>query len=310
MRLVNGERHFAGNKEHMSREIQDKRIVVTGSSRGLGRAFACALAAEGAQLVINGTDEEALAKTENLIASLRGTSTSVLGSVADTGTCEQLIERCVDTYGGIDVLVNNAGIVRDRTLLKMSAEEFDDVIAVNLRGAWACTKFAAQRMSQADGGHIVQIISASGLVGGFGQGNYAASKAGMMGLLRTAVLEFQKFNVRCNALWPVAQTDMTQVVFERAEAQARAQGAPPPDRQALGFGIPDEVAVGLLWLVSDRGNHLNGQVLSYNGRKVALWTHPSEYALGFRDTPWTLDAMDQHFKDVAPAEIYRARMSS
>ena len=293
----------------MSREVQGKRIVVTGSSRGLGRAFACALAAEGAQLVINGTNEAALTETAERIESFGGTSTSVLGSVADMDVCEQLIETCVDSYGGIDVLVNNAGIVRDRTLLKMSAEEFDDVIAVNLRGAWACTKFAAQRMSQEDGGHIVQIISASGLVGGFGQGNYAASKAGMMGLLRTAVLEFQKFNVRCNALWPVAQTDMTQVVFDRAEAQARAQGTPPPDRQSLGFGMPDEVAIGLLWLVSDRAKHLNGQVLSCNGRKVALWTHPSEYALEFRDSPWTLDAMDQHFEDIAPAEIYRTRMS-
>lgn len=293
----------------MSGEVQNKRIVVTGSSRGLGRAFARALAAEGAELVINGTNEAALAETAKLIESSGGISTSVLGSVADMDTCEQLIETCVDSYGGIDVLVNNAGIVRDRTLLKMSAEEFNDVIAVNLRGAWACTKFAAQRMSEADGGHIVQIISASGLVGGFGQGNYAAAKAGMMGLLRTAVLEFARFKVRCNAMWPVAQTDMTQVVFDRAEAQAQAQGTPPPDRQSLGFGVPDEVAIGLLWLVSDRAKHLNGQVLSCNGRKVALWTHPSEFALKFRDSPWTLDDLDQHFKDVAPAEIHRPKHS-
>lgn len=289
-------------------EVQGKRVVVTGSSRGLGCAFAVKLAAEGAEVVINGTNQDALAETRRQIESLGGRCVSVVGSVADMSTCEALIDTCVDTFGGIDVLINNAGIVRDRTLLKMSAEEFDEVIAVNLRGAWACTRLAAQRMGSADGGHIVQVISASGLTGGFGQGNYAASKAGMMGLLRTAVLEFPRINVRCNALWPVAQTDMTQVVFERADALAESRGEPPPDRQAIGFGKPEDVAIGLLWLVSGRAGHLNGQCLSCNGRKIALWTHPAEFAIGTRETPWTLDDIDTHFQDVAPAEIYQPRM--
>lgn len=289
-------------------EVAGKRIVVTGSSRGLGRAFAIELAKEGAEVVINGTNEDALGETSARIEAVGGASVSVVGSVARMSTCEALVETCVEAFGGIDVLVNNAGIVRDRTIVKMSAEEFDEVIAVNLRGAWACTKLAAKRMSDAGGGHIVQIISASGLTGGFGQSNYAASKAGMMGLLRTAVQEFGKINVRCNAMWPVAQTDMTQVVFDRAAAQARARGEPPPDPQAIGFGAPEDVATALLWLVSDRARHLNGQCLSCNGRKVALWTHPSEFAIGTRDSAWTLDALDTHFEGVAPAEIYQPRM--
>ena len=119
----------------MAGELQDMRVVVTGSSRGLGRAFACALASQGARLVINGTNEAALAGTAERIAACGGESTSVVGSVAETEICEQLVDTCVGTYGGIDLLVNNAGIVRDRTLLKMSAQEFDEVIAVNLRGA-------------------------------------------------------------------------------------------------------------------------------------------------------------------------------
>ena len=289
-------------------QVAGKRVVVTGSSRGLGRAFAVRLASEGAEVVINGTNEAALAETAGQIESASGTCVQVLGSVAEIQTCEQLVETCVQQFGGIDVMVNNAGIVRDRTLLKMSAQEFDDVIAVNLRGAWACTKLAAQAMRQGEGGHIIQIISASGLTGGFGQGNYAASKAGMMGILRTAVMEFAKINVRCNAMWPVAQTDMTQVVFERAEALARSRGEPPPDRQAIGFGMPDDVAVALLWLASDRARHLNGQCLSCNGRKIALWTHPAEFAIETRDSAWTLDAIDAHFRDVAPAEIYQPRL--
>ncbi len=292
----------------MAGELHDMRVVVTGSSRGLGRAFACALASQGARLVINGTNESALAGTAERIAACGGESTSVVGSVAETEFCEQLVDTCVGTYGGIDLLVNNAGIVRDRTLLKMSAQEFDEVIAVNLRGAWACTKFAAQRMCEAGSGHIIQIISASGLVGGFGQGNYATSKAGMMGLLRTAVLEFSRFNVLCNAMWPVAQTDMTQVVFERVRAQAEAQGSQTPDPQSIGFGTPEDVAIALVWLASERAKHLNGQCLTCNGRKISLWTHPYEFAVSTRDSAWTLDAMDAHFKDVEPAKIHQPRL--
>lgn len=283
------------------------RVVVTGSSRGLGRAFACALAREGAHVVINGTNEQALQETAECIAATSGESVSVCGSVADMEVCEQLMATCVNHYGGIDLLVNNAGIVRDRTLLKMCAEEFDEVIAVNLRGAWACTKFAAQRMSEANGGHIIQIISASGLVGGFGQGNYAASKAGMMGLMRTAVLELARFKVRCNAMWPVAQTDMTQVVFDRARTQALAQGGEAPDPQSIGFGTPQDVAVALVWLASDRAKHLNGRCLTCNGRKTSLWTHPQEFAVSTRDSAWTLDTLDAHFQDVEPAQIHQPR---
>ena len=293
---------------YMGKAVLGKRVVVTGSSRGLGRAFAVKLAAEGAQVVVNGTNQAALAETSRIIESVGGTSVPVLGSVAEMRTCEALVETCVEQFGGIDLMVNNAGIVRDRTLLKMSEQEFDEVIEVNLRGAWACTKLSAQAMSEGGGGHIIQIISASGLSGGFGQGNYAASKAGLMGILRTAVMEFAKINVRCNAMWPVAQTDMTQVVFDRASAQAKSRGEAPPDPQAIGFGQPDEVAMALLWLASDRAAHLNGQCLSCNGRKIALWTHPAEFAIGTRDEAWTLDAIDAHFQDVAPAEIYQPRL--
>ncbi|MEQ8661958.1 MAG: SDR family NAD(P)-dependent oxidoreductase, partial [Gammaproteobacteria bacterium] len=118
-------------------ELADKRVVITGSSRGLGRACAVAMAKAGAALVINGTDRTALAATEREVAASGGRVVAVAGSVTDMATCERLVATCCETFGGIDVLVNNAGIVRDRTLFKMSAEEFDEVIAVHLRGSWA-----------------------------------------------------------------------------------------------------------------------------------------------------------------------------
>lgn len=283
------------------------RAVVTGSSRGLGRAFARGLAANGAAVVVNGTNPEPLGETERLIRDAGGDVTAYVGSVAEMDHCEALIETCVEAYGGVDLLVNNAGIVRDRTLLKMSAEEFDDVVAVNLRGAWACAKFAGLVMREQGRGHVVHIISASGLVGGVGQGNYAAAKEGMMGLMRTAVLELTRYGIRTNALWPVAETDMTQVVFERARQTAEANEQPVPTPRQLGFGKPDEVAQGLVWLASPGAERFNGQCFSCNGTRIALWTHPQEVAIAERDEPWTVEAIDAHFADVEPQAIYQRR---
>ncbi|MDH3643903.1 MAG: SDR family oxidoreductase [Gammaproteobacteria bacterium] len=291
----------------MSR-LQGKSVVVTGSSRGLGRAFAIGCAGEGANVIINGTNTTALAEVEQTIKESGGNVVAVAGSVAEEAVCKSLIDACVDSFGSVDVVVNNAGIVRDKTLMKMSVEEFDDVIAVNLRGAFSCTKHAALAMREAGGGHIIQVISASGLSGGFGQGNYAAAKAGMMGLLRSAVLEFSRFNIRTNAIWPVAETDMTQVVFDRANAMAKDQDTAAPTPVEMGFGKPEEVAQGLVWLASDGAAHFNGQCLSFNGRKTAIWSHPAEQHVTFHDAPWTADELNEHYRNIEPEAIYRPPM--
>jgi len=158
-------------------------------------------------------------------------------------------------------------------------------------------------MREAGGGHIIQVISASGLAGGFGQGNYAAAKEGMIGLMRTALLELNRFNIRNNALWPIGQTDMTEVVFERARAAAAQQGQPQPDPVAMGFGTPEEVGAGLVWLASDGAAHFNGQIMTFNGRKTGLWTHPAERYAAFRDAPWTADDLDAYYRDVQPLPV-------
>ncbi|MCY4213307.1 MAG: SDR family NAD(P)-dependent oxidoreductase [Gammaproteobacteria bacterium] len=283
--------------------LADKRMVITGSSRGLGRGFAKACAAAGASVVVNGTNEAALNETAEAIRAAGGKVAAVQGSVAQPAVAQALVRTCIESFGGIDVMVNNAGIVRDRTLLKMAVEEWDAVIEVHLRGAFLCTRQAALAMREAGGGHIIQVISASALAGGFGQGNYAAAKEGMIGLMRTALLELNRFNIRNNALWPVGQTDMTEVVFERARAAAAQRGEPPPDPVALGFGTPEEVAAGLVWLASDGAAHFNGQIMTFNGRKTGLWTHPAERHAAFRDTPWTADDLDAYYTGVQPLPV-------
>ena len=287
--------------------LQGKRVVITGSSRGLGRAFAVACAQHGASVVVNGTNETALAETVAAIQADGGAVESVAGSVAEETVVAGLVERCVERFGGIDAIVHNAGIVRDRTLLKMTSEEWDEVIAVHLRGAFLTTKYAGLAMKDS-GGHIVQITSGSGLAGGFGQSNYAAAKEGMLGLLRSAVLEFGRLNIRVNTMWPVADTDMTQVVFQRAGAQAEQEGRRAPQPVELGFGAPAEVAEGLVWLLSDHAAHMNGQCLSFNGRRTALWAHPDEHYIHFSDQPMTVADLAEYYADKAPLPFGRPRL--
>lgn len=285
-----------------------KTVIITGSSRGLGRAFAIAFAKQGANVVINGTNATALAEVETRVQELGGQVRSVLGSVASMQVCENLIVEAVEAFGGVDILVNNAGIVRDRTLFKMTAEDFDDVIAVNLRGAWACAKFAAVQMREQGGGQIINVISASGLVGGFGQGNYAASKAGMMGLQRTWVLELDKFNIRCNSLWPIAQTDMTQVVFDRVAAGAKQAGKPVPAPEQMGFGKPEHIANMMLWLASEQAADVNGQCFTCSGSKIAVWNHPQEQAVGIKAAPWSVDEISAHFAANLLPAVYQPKL--
>ena len=277
--------------------LKGKRIVITGSSRSLGRHFALACAAEGASLIVNGTNEEALADVAREVADLGVAVHAVLGSVAKTEVCNALVETCVDKFGGIDVMVNNAGIVRDRTLIKMSDEDFDEVIAVNLRGPFLCTRSAAVAMKAQGSGHIIQITSASGLVGNFGQTNYAAAKAGLMGMMYTAAKELGRYNIRCNAMWPVARTDMTQPLIDNSDATA----------QELGFGEPEDVAMGLVWLASDAAERFNSQCLTFNGLKTALWRSPSEDYIKQEQQAISIEELEGYYAELSPIPIYSSR---
>ena len=287
--------------------LAGKRIVITGSSRGLGRGFAVEMARAGARLVINGTNAEALAETERQVRAVGGEAVVVRGSVAESETCSGLVAACVEAYGGIDVLINNAGQVRDRTLFKMSDADFDEVLAVHLRGSFMASRQAALAMRDAGGGHIIHVTSSSGLAGGFGQSNYAAAKAGMLGLMYTWGMELARYKIRCNCFWPIAETDMTQVVFDRAKATAAEKGEAAPSPAELGFGTPAEVAQGMIWLASDAAARFNGQCFTFNGRKTALWTRPVEVAETFRDTPFTVQDLTRHYAGVEPIAPYQPR---
>ncbi len=296
-----------GGRSMIARLLENERVVVTGASRGLGRAFAVALAEQGARLVINGTNPEKLAETQTLIDERGGTAVSQLGSVADYDACQELIERSLDEFGGVDTLVNNAGTVRDRTLLRMTPEEFDEVIAVNLRGSWACGQAAARAMKES-GGRIINVISGSAFTGPIGQTNYAAAKAGVAAMTRCWSFELERYGIRCNAVWPVALTDMTDVIVERNRALAEKEGRTPPSPAEMGLGRPEQIARLIVFLASAKADALNGQIITFNGRKLALWTHPCEVNIHER-ADWSLEELVRDFFATAGRElqpIYKA----
>ena len=248
--------------------------VVTGSSRGLGRAFASALAAAGARLVVNGTDPQTTEAAALAIREQGGQAIACAGSVADPEFCEQLVQACVGEYGSIGLLVNNAGVTRDRSLTRMTAAEWDEVIAVHLRGTWASGAAAARAM-RAAGGAILNITSGAGLFGTFGQANYAAAKAGIIGLTRVMDMEFARFGIRVNALAPVARTDMT-AIFDCGDVS-----------HELAFPPPESVAPIVVHLASDAARHLHGQILSFDGTQLSVWSHPEPTSTWTRPDGWT-----------------------
>jgi NAD(P)-dependent dehydrogenase (short-subunit alcohol dehydrogenase family) len=287
-------------------QLNGRRIVVTGSTRGLGRAFAEALAADGARVVVNGTNGELVDEVVSGITSAGGTAVACPGSVADDAIAERLIATAVEQFGGIDAVVNNAGIVRDRTLFKMTPEEFDEVIAVNLRGTWSVSRHAARAMRDQGNGLLLQVISGSAFVGSVGQTNYAASKAGVMGMLYAWDLELRRFGIRTNALWPVAETDMTQVVFDGVRQRAESQGTATPSPRDMGFGNPADIARVVVHLCSERADHLRSQLVTFNGSKLALWQHPRETWV-LRQDSWTDDELAAALEGADEA-VYRPEM--
>lgn len=269
--------------------LDGKRVVVTGSSRGLGRAFAVALADAGAQVVVNGTNADLVAGVVDDIIGSGGIAVGDVGSLADDDVAERLISTCVERFGAIDAVVNNAGIVRDRTLMNMSPQEFDEVIAVNLRGTWSVSRHAAKAMRDT-GGLLLQVISASAFVGSVGQTNYAASKAGVVGMMCAWDVELARFGIRTNALWPIAQTDMTRVVFDNAAKRAEQAGRPAPEPAELGFGTPHGIAPVVVHLCSDRAADMRSQIVTFNGTKLGLWSHHHETIVD-RRLSWSVEEL-------------------
>jgi NAD(P)-dependent dehydrogenase (short-subunit alcohol dehydrogenase family) len=277
-------------------DLTGKVAVVTGSGRGLGLAYARELARRGAAVVINDVDP---AVADEAVAAITADGGNAVAEVVPVGTSEAaqaLVDRAVAEFGRLDILVNNARILRDTTVWKMSDDDFDAVITTHLRGTFTCTRAAAVRMrEQGEGGRIICVGSPTGQVGNFGQTNYAAAKAGIVGMVRTWAMELARAEITVNAIVPVAATAMTETVpFLKPYVDALKAGEPLPPfaRQQLGFGSPEDAAGVVAFLASDEAAGITGQAVGIGGDRLALWSHPSEVVVEFADgTGWSADAI-------------------
>ncbi|MEU4766533.1 SDR family NAD(P)-dependent oxidoreductase [Actinosynnema sp. NPDC023794] len=277
-------------------ELLGKVAVVTGSGRGLGRAYAEALARAGAAVVVNDVDAEAADAVVKTIAADGGRAVAVVAPVGPTATANRLVATAVEEFGGLDVMVANAGILRDRVLWKMSDDDFDAVVDVHLRGTFTCARAAAVRLrEQGRGGSLVLISSPAGQRGNFGQTNYAAAKAGIVAMARTWALELARADIAVNAVVPVAATEMTRTIpaFAPVIEEAERTGAPFPDwlRRDEGLGTVEDVASLIVFLASDAARRITGQAIGIGGDRLALWAHPREKAVALADGGWTADAI-------------------
>src|SRR5438046_1358574 len=264
--------------------LSGRVAVVTGAGRGIGREFALCLAREGAKVVVNdvgagldgqGVDDSPAAQVCKEIESFGGKAVPSYDSVSDFEAAGRIIQTAVDAFGTIDILVNNAGIIRDKSLVKMDEGDYDAVIAVHQKGSFNCARHAAPIMKDKGYGRIINITSSAGLRGNFGQSNYGAAKAAIMGMTFVWSLELGKYGVTVNAIAPSGATRMTASLFERPGAEP-----PPEENPALNAPL-------VAYVASEQAGHVNGQVLGRTEYAYTLFEQPKQIAWMWRDGGWT-----------------------
>ena len=243
-------------------DLTGKTALVTGGSRGLGRAIALALAGQGADVAVNYRgNADAADEVAQQITGLGRRAITIQGDTSSgRDACESMVREALDGLGSIDILVNNAGITRDNLIMRMDAEEWDAVIDTNLSGPFWMTRAIARPMLKARSGRIINMSSAAGRMGNAGQANYAAAKAGLIGLTKTTARELASRGITCNAIAPgLITTDLTADLPEAATEALK--GMTP-----LGYiGTADDVAAAAVYLASDEARYVTGQVLGVDG---------------------------------------------
>jgi len=270
--------------------LEDKVVIVTGAGRGIGRATAVYLGDAGASVVVNRASDNP--EVADIVEDRGGTALAHNGNVSSTEYAEALVADTVDAFGRIDGVINFAGITDDATLLKMSDEQWDRVIDVHLRGHFALLRSVGRHWREAAGDDGLDpqrsfvTMTSRNAFGSFGQANYATAKAGILGLTWTAAAELKRYNVRVNALMPLAFTGMIAEIPEEHRPASWTMEEMPPEK----------VAPVAAFLVSDAAEGINGCIVRSHGDMVGLISEPEIYRRAYRDGGWSLESLDDRFK--------------
>ena len=296
----------------MSKMMDNKVVIVTGAGGGIGRDIALAMAREGAKVVVNdvgasmtgeGHDVGPAQRVVDEIRAAGGVAAANTDSVAEAAAADRIVTTALDTFGRLDAVVNNAGILRDRFFHKMSVEEFDSVIKVHLYGSYFVSRAAANHFKAQESGAFVHMTSTSGLIGNFGQANYSAAKLGIMALSKSIALDMQKFNVRSNCIAPFAWSRMIGSIPVETEAEkARVE--------RMKQMTPAKIAPLAVALASDAGVDVTGQVFAIRNNEIFLMSQPRPIRSVHRGEGWTPETVAQHALPALKGSFYALDRSS
>ncbi len=292
--------------------LEDKVAVVTGAGRGIGREIALLLASRGAKVVVNdlggsvdgeGADNDPANQTVADIRAAGGEAVTNGDSVADPAGGEHIVQTALDSFGRIDAVINNAGILRDRIFHRMSHADWQAVIDVHLQGAFNVSKAAALQFRSQESGSFVHFTSTSGLVGNVGQSNYSAAKMGIVGLSKSIALDMQRFNVRSNCISPFAWSRMIgSIPTETEDQKARVE--------RLKTMTPDKIAPLAVFLCSDQANDVSGQIFAVRNNEIFLMSQPRPVRSVHRGEGWTPESVAEQAIPALRASFFDLEVSA
>ena len=275
--------------------LDGKVAVVTGSGTGMGRAFAMGLAKAGAKVVVNARTASDVVGVVEQVRKGGGAAEGCVISVANMEGARQVVQTAVDEFGRIDILVNNAGISGRKPLADMTEEDFDNVIATNLKGTFACARHAVPHMIRQGWGRIINVASGS-ILGQHGTTSYVASKGGVLSMSLTWAVELAQHGITCNAIRSSAATRFNAAGREQTKQQALDRHERPPTDADLGYFKPEEAAPLVVFLASDQASWVSGQFICIDGPRLAICEHPHHAKTAIMPEGWTVEQLLEHFK--------------
>ncbi len=299
----------------MAEMLNGKVAVITGSGRGIGRGVAMKMAAEGASVVVvdpgvnvdgSGADTSVAQQVVDEIKAAGGNAVACMESVTTMEGGEKIVQTAIENFGKLDIVVTCAGILRDRMIFNMSEEEWDDVIAVHLKGTFTVVKHACILMRQQRSGCIITFSSESGLIGNSGQANYGAAKSGIAGFTKVVAKDMGRYGVTCNSIAPRASTRMiADIPGSAAEIRARSGVAPITGEQDLASLDPDHIAPFVCYLATDFAENINGQTFLVYGDTISLVSQPRPQKSIYEPAgTWDLEKLAPMARDILTKDIY------